>query len=289
MKTLLFLGLAVSSSVFAQLDLNTQFSKISADEISSRNSSVILLVGKSAQVFNEETLDIENKMTTSLFKKNSLQDQFNQKIKNLNFKSGGGGGGSDSGGGSFLIKNNSLILKDFAGYNFFDSNNQKFKIKTTMTLSLTGFQNIRLENSLYDQLITLSNRQNNFGISKLLRIGLENIQFVATTKKLFINSQRVAAVYKKKMGTFLDVEIFNALDANSQKGLIIHETLRQLSIGFELGLTEPEIEQLTRDIFLEKQIDTTSANMNLLSVSFALTQFDNNFSSQQPKANFQSP
>jgi len=167
-------------------------------------------------------------------------------------------GGSDTGGGSGYYRNGELLLKDFANCklpevvkqkNHFNIESISKSVSSLDSAQLAEFlaQNIQVQDSLVaDLLLTAASRANFY----LVDANLENNN----------NANKRLAVFKRPLGITIDKNLFNQLNSIHQIGLIFHETLRMVSIGFEIQLSENEIEEITCKAFSQSlSLENTSS------------------------------
>jgi hypothetical protein len=152
-------------------------------------------------------------------------------------------GGGDSGGGSGLSINSKLRLKDFAHCPVQIKQLIQPEIKAvgiskkidkldSISIKNAIAQNASVSDSLLEKLIwAAAARANWYLVDASLKLSHE------TDSKL--------AIFKKPLGILIDADLFSQLPEVDKHGLLFHEALRMISIGFGINLTSSEIETIT--------------------------------------------
>lgn len=173
-------------------------------------------------------------------------------------------GGIDSGGGALVIKNGTATLLDFYNFSFwsFPQRGHTLEIPTDCPIETIRVFDTPLAGYL-DNLLTpildgeqtrtlesaLTSLQVSFIDKEFTQAALDPKAYVPPSKSLQLVP---AALYIKSQGVLISLPTFNQLSLKNQLGLLIHEVLRQISIGFELAISDKDLQELTSIITQKK-------------------------------------
>ncbi len=156
-------------------------------------------------------------------------------------------GGSDTGGGSGFIVNNQLILQDFKNCPGLDDSREKFLLKSEEISTSVA----KIDASQIAKLIEENPKFQNEILKKLMITSAlrANWYFVDADLSLDNSESVKLAIFKRPLGILINKNLFNQLSSINQKGLLFHETLRMLSIGFGYEIDQQTLETLTCEAY----------------------------------------
>ncbi len=166
-------------------------------------------------------------------------------------------GGGDSGGGSVIVKNQNTILKDFQTSENIPMNSDFTIEKKQVSKNISTLNSANIS----DLIATL--KIENLYFKYMLQIAAQKSLWFLVDHKLSLQNEysrtntdiQTAAIYKRSIGILINKNIFENLPVTHQQGLLFHETLRMLSIGFGIDLSTTDIEEITNSVFSSTHID----------------------------------
>lgn len=181
---------------------------------------------------------------------NNLDQKLRQKLKFSR-----SGGGDSGGGGSVIINDNRYFLKDFQ-----HCKNLRTE-KTDLHLSGTIISDSLFKidpKSIIPIIKNKANLSNNL-VHKMIwaAIARANWYSVATDLQLDTDPDLKLAIFKRPIGIMINANLFSKLDQQNQMGLIFHEALRMISMGFNIPLSTTEIEEITCHAFSNQKFQLT--------------------------------
>jgi hypothetical protein len=240
-------------------------------------------------------LPLSEKAEPRTFDLESLEASTSERQKNylrkdaVMARSSGRMGGVDSGSGTLVLKDGSSRLLDFYNFPAFGSNQQpSLKIRLSQagqTCQLETFSLRHLPHGGYVEAL-LGPVLEGIGAAEQdvleSALGLTPFAFVnrnlapeSLDPKSFIRNRSdeivliPAAFYQKGDGVLVSLPLFNGMSFQDQLGLLVHEILRQASIGFELSIPDKELQQLTvaltrkKSEILAKNVSESFSNSKL--------------------------
>lgn len=179
-------------------------------------------------------------------------------------------GGVDTGGGTLFVKGSEVTLLDFHNFPFSAVKQPGIHLKKR-TLCFAETFNIRalpFLGYLDDVLSPLIDDSLPFQYQQVLEEALQTLQFTfidaefskeATDPNAFVQKADKpylvpVAIYIKGQGVLISLPLFNNLNLRDQLGLIVHEVLRQASIGFELAISDRDLQSLTSVIMRKESL-----------------------------------
>lgn len=151
-------------------------------------------------------------------------------------------GGSDTGGGTGIYFQNEFILKDFKSCSTIQIKPINFlKNSENITDTITRLDSSEISNS-----ILKFTHFNNLAFEKMMVAAINRANFYLIDATI---EESKIAVYKKPLGILIDKNLFFKLSSTNQLGLLFHESLRMLSIGFDFPIEEDVLEGLTCQAF----------------------------------------
>ncbi len=173
----------------------------------------------------------------------------------LNMKNGLHYGGGDSGGGSGLQIGENFRLKDFK---------QCQNLRSTDSIDEYLIGEMISENIFKPQAGSIKEIIKKYApvsnqlLEKIIWAAAARANWYFVNADLQINNStdKKIALFKKPVGIIVDNKMYNKLATNADKaGLLFHETLRMVSLGFQIALSTTEIEDLTCQIFSNQKIE----------------------------------
>lgn len=177
-------------------------------------------------------------------------------------------GGVDSGGGTIVLKSGIPSLLDF--YNFPLENDSRLpgnpiltpSSDPSCTLHTFQFDKLSMSSTIFEILAPLLIYAKDFPRQTLVNAYMTTpVSFIerrftsqALDTKSYLPSESKdfsllpAAIYIKGLGILISQPTFNSMPYYHQIGLLIHELLRQMSIGFELAIPDIELQQWTSQL-----------------------------------------
>ncbi len=162
-------------------------------------------------------------------------------------------GGQDTGGGDFSVE---FKLDGSRNYFFTDLFNQPGPF---VDVDMTDLRKTQISRSIYildprqirEKMSQLFDRDFDRVIKAAILAAAGRANWYFMDRKIAIKTKggfsQKLAVFNKNIGTILDKNIFERLK-NQKIGILVHETLRMLTIGFGYKLSEDELVILTRAI-----------------------------------------
>jgi hypothetical protein len=159
-------------------------------------------------------------------------------------------GGSDTGGGTGIFINNQLVLKDFANcsvepikelylYKESDPITNSITRINSVTIADAILKNARFDNPIFEKILLTATKRANF---YLVDATIEGAKL---------------AIFKRPLGILIDKNLFAKLNPANQIGLLFHESLRMLSIGFDFPIEESVLEKITCQSFSNLKTQTS--------------------------------
>lgn len=177
-------------------------------------------------------------------------------------------GGIDSGGGTLVIRNGKATLLDFYNFPFWSFPQRGLTVESPK-LDTCPIETTRIFNTPFADYLSsllspildeeqtktlesaLTSLQVSFIDKELTQMALDPKAYVPTSKSPKLIP---AALYIKGQGVIISLPTLNRLSLKNQLGLFVHEILRQISIGFELGISDKDLQELT-SLIMQKKVD----------------------------------
>jgi hypothetical protein len=177
------------------------------------------------------------------------------------------GGGDSGGGGSVILSNHQYYLKDFLNC----KNLRTQRTELNLSGDIISDSLFKIDPKSILPIIKNSANLNNNLVHKMIwaAIARANWYSVDTDLQLDTDPDLKLAIFKRPIGIMINANLFSKLDHQNQMGLIFHEALRMLSLGFNIPLSTIEIEKITCHAFSNQNAELSqypNLNNSLLSL-----------------------